>query len=282
MTNRRQFIKTLTVAAAGAVAMKSFAGNSLGNLHKAPVGLQLWTLRDTIQADTLNTLKQVSKAGYALIEPYGFDGSFYGIPAKEFRKMAEDLGLQITATHTGITAGNADSIIEKANDAGLKYLVLPSAGDRPFASIEDYKQLAAEMNIIGAKAQKASLRFGYHNHSHEFKEIEGKILYEILLSETDPDLVCFELDLFWIVKGGYDPVNYFNNFPGRFALWHVKDMAETGESTVIGSGTIDLKKIFSQAKKSGMKYFFVEQEEYQSTPIQSIFDSYTFISDQLL
>lgn len=282
MTNRRQFLKTLTVAAAGAAAMKSFAGNSFGNLPKAPVGLQLWTLRDTIQNDTLNTLKQVSKAGYTLIEPYGYDGSFYGFSAKEFRKMANDLGLQITATHTGINAVNADSFIEKANDAGLKYLVLPSAGDRPTATIEDYKNLAVEMNTLGAKAQKAGLQFGYHNHSHEFKSIEGKVLYEILLRETDPALVCFELDLFWMVKGGFDPVDYFNNFPGRFGLWHIKDMASTGESTVIGSGTIDLKKIFAKAEKAGMKYFFVEQEEYKAPPIQCVAESFTYINEHLL
>jgi sugar phosphate isomerase/epimerase len=251
-------------------------------MKKGDVGIQLWTLRDTIQKDTLNTLKQVSKAGYTLLEPYGFDGSFYGITAGEFRKMAEDLGMRVASTHTGITMANADLYVEKAVEAGLQYLVLPSAGDRQLETIEDYEHFAAEMNLIGKKTQKAGIMLGYHNHSHEFKKIGETIPYDIMLKNTDPSLVCFEVDLFWMIKGGFQPIDYFKNYPGRFALLHVKDMATTGESTVIGQGTIDFKSIFAQSALSGMKQFYVEQEEYKATPIQCVVDSYKYISQNLI
>jgi sugar phosphate isomerase/epimerase len=249
---------------------------------KKETGLQLWTLRDTIEKETLSTLKKVSDIGYSHIEPYGFDGSFYGIPAAEFRTIVEDLGMRITCTHSGITVENADVYLEAALKAGMEFVVLPSPMGRPAGIADDYKRLAEEMNLIGEKSRRAGIRFGYHNHDHEFMSDANGIFYDILLNETDPALVCFELDIYWIIKGGYDPVAYFTKFPGRFALWHVKDMAQTGESTVIGDGTIDFKKIFEYSEQAGMNYYYVEQESYTVSPVESVEKSFNYIRDQLI
>ncbi len=220
MKTRREFLKTIGVLSAGTMVLQAFPSC----MNKKEIGLQLYTLRDTIGKDTLNTLQQVSKIGYRHIEPYGFDGNFFGIPALEFRQIVEDLGMRITSTHTGITSENADAYLEAASRTGMEYIVLPSPGGRPASSANDVKKMAEEMNIIGEKSRIAGIRFGYHNHDREFKSESGKMFYDILLHETDPDLVCFELDIFWIIKGGCDPVAYFLKYPGRFALWHVKDM----------------------------------------------------------
>lgn len=279
MKTRREFLKTMGVLGASALAL-----NTLPSCMKPrkDIGIQLWTLRETIGTETLATLRKVSQIGYTHIEPYGFDGTFYGIPAAEFRTITEDLGMRITCTHTGITAENAEAYLEKALKTGMEYIVLPSPMGRPSDKADDYKKLAEEMNVIGEKSLQAGIRFGYHNHDHEFRSDENGVFYDILLNETDPGLVCFQLDIYWIIKGGYDPVAYFRKYPGRFALWHVKDMAGSGESTVIGEGAIDFREIFSFADEAGLRYFYVEQESYTVSPLESIEKSFNYIRNNLI
>ncbi|HNS18314.1 MAG TPA: sugar phosphate isomerase/epimerase [Bacteroidales bacterium] len=278
MKTRREFLKTVGVLSASTVVLRAFPSCSV----KKDIGLQLYTLRDTIEKDTLPMLEQVSRIGYSHIEPYGFDGNFYGIPAHEFRRIVEDMGMRITCTHSGISSQNADAYLEAAVKAGLEYIVLPSPGGRKVDTADDYRRMAAEMNKIGEKARQAGIRFGYHNHSGEFSSGDEGVFYDILLRDTDPELVCFQLDIFWIIKGGYEPVAYFRKYPGRFALWHVKDMDPSGESTVIGKGSIDYREIFTFAEQAGMEYFYVEQESYTKSPIESVKDSYNYIRNNLI
>ena len=278
---RREFIRTASLLSAGAMAMKAFPFN-IPNPLEEMIGLQLYTLRDTVEKDTLDTLIKVSEIGYNSLEPYGFDGKFFGYPAKEFRQVAEDLGMKVTSTHASITRDNASILAYEGAEAGLEYLVLPSFSGRPDKTPDDFKRAAEEMNRIGEITKKAGIRFGYHNHDFEFKDSDEGILYDILLKEIEPDLVCFELDIFWIIKGGQDPLVYFKNFPGRFELWHVKDMDEKGNSCVIGQGNIDYQKIFTHADESGMKRFYVEQEQYEDSPITETEKSYNFISNYLV
>ena len=153
MTTRRDFLKTMGVLGAGAVALNAFPSCN----RKKEIGLQLYTLRETVGKDTLAVLRQVSEIGYSHIEPYGFDGNFFGIPAREFRKMADDLGMRITCTHTGISAQNADAYIGAAAEAGLEYLVLPSPMGRKTETADDYRKMAAEMNQIGERAIESHL-----------------------------------------------------------------------------------------------------------------------------
>jgi sugar phosphate isomerase/epimerase len=283
MATRRDFLKNITlvsgVIAAGSVQAKSEAAK--GKMMKS--GIQLYSLRDVINSDLQGTLAAVSKIGYKSVEPYGFDGNFYGHSAKDFRKMCNDLGMVITGTHTGITLANAAEYAEKAVEAGLEYLILPSFSGRPDKTIDDYKIVAQEMNKIGEITSKSGIKFGYHNHNHEFRIIDGKLPYDVLLADTDPALVTFEMDIFWIVKGGQDPLQYFNKHPGRFQLWHVKDMGNDGESCIVGNGHIKFKDLLKQSKKAGLKQIVYEQEAYsEGSPIYCAEQSYKYIQKHLL
>lgn len=283
MATRRNFLKTITLVS-GVMATSSLqAGSESAKRKKIKMGIQLYTLRDAITSDLQGTLTALSKIGYNNLEPYGFDGNFYGHSAKEFRKMCNDLGMDITSTHAGITVDNASEYAEKAAEAGLEYLILPSFSGRPDKTLEDYIKVAIEMNQIGEITKKAGIQFGYHNHNHEFRLIKGKLPYDVLLDETDPALVTFEMDIFWIVKGGQDPLQYFDKHPDRFELWHVKDMGNDGETCIIGNGHIKFKDLLKHYKKSGLKSIFYEQEQYsEGTPIYCATQSYRYIQKHLL
>ena len=278
MKTRREFLKTMGALSASTMILHAFPSCA----GKKEIGLQLYTLRDTVGKDTLAVLQQVSKIGYTHIEPYDFDGNFYGISAPEFRKIVDDLGMRITCTHSGISSQNADAYLEAALKAGLEYIVMPSPGDRKTETADDYRKMAHEMNQIGERSRQAGIRFGYHNHDSEFKSYDSGVFYDILLRETNPDFVCFQLDIYWIIKAGYDPIPYFQKYPGRFALWHLKDMDSSGESTVIGAGNINYKEIITFADLAGLDYFYVEQESYSKSPIESVEESYIYIRNHLV
>jgi len=234
MATRRDFLKNITLVS-GVLATSSLqAGGEAAKGKKMKTGIQLWTVRDVINTDLSGTLTSLSKFGYNSLEPYGFDGNFYGKSASEFRKICNGLGLDITSTHTGINAANAAEYAGKGAEAGLEYLILPSFSGRPEKTLDDYKMVAQEMNQIGEITKKAGINFAYHNHAHEFKLIDGKKPYDTLLAETDPALVSFEMDIFWFIKGGQDPVQYFKNPPRRFQTWPMKDMGNDKSSCYLG------------------------------------------------
>jgi sugar phosphate isomerase/epimerase len=283
MATRRDFLKNITLVSGVLAASSLQAENEAAKGKKMKIGLQLWTIRDVINSDITGTLTALSKFGYNSLEPYGFDGNFYKYSAKDFRKICNDLGMDITSTHTGISAANAAEYAGKGAEAGLEYLILPSFSGRPDKTLDDYKKVAQEMNQIGEITKKAGINFGYHNHNHEFRTIEGKLPYDILLAETDPKLVSFEMDIFWVVKGGQDPVQYFKNHPGRFQTWHIKDMGNDGDSCIVGNGKINFKDLLKHSKKAGLKRFFVEQEQYaEGTPIYCAEQSCKYIQKHLL
>ena len=246
------------------------------------IGIQLWTLRNIVQDEPVKTLDALVKMGYNDIEPYGFDGNFYGFSAKDYARIIDDLGARLTSTHANINLENADELSDLAVQAGLEYVVMPSAGSRPVKTKDDYIKLSEELNKIGRIVSSKELKFAYHNHAFEFNPIEGDIPYELLLSNTDPEHVCFQMDLYWIIKGGGIPRDYFRKYPGRFKLWHVKDMGPDGKSCIIGNGNIDFKKIFKLADLSGMQYFYVEQEEYEKKPMECVKESRRYIWSELV
>lgn len=246
------------------------------------IGIQLYSLRDIINYDLTGTLDALSKFGYNSVETYGFDGNFYTVSALDFRKMCNDLGMEVTSAHSGITVANASIFAEKAAEAGLKYLILPSFNGRPEKTLDDFKKAANEMNQIGEITKKSGITFGYHNHDFEFKPVDGKLPYDTLLAETDPSLVTFQMDIFWVVQGRQDPLRYFSQYPGRFETWHMKDMAKNGESCIVGNGTIKFKELINHSKEAGMKRFFVEQEQYaEGTPLYCAEQSYKYIKKHL-
>ncbi|KQO32647.1 xylose isomerase [Flavobacterium sp. Leaf82] len=290
MVTRRNFIINTGLAATAVLAMPSLAFT----MDKKEIGLQLYTLRDEISKDVKVTLEKVAAAGFTTVETYGFSikDQFWGLSPIELKKILDQNGLKAVSGHYNLGSFLADgnttelkAAIEAATILKSDYLTIPWV-DEPFRqNISDYKVIATRLNEAAKMCQKAGLKLAYHNHDFEFQKHDGVTGYEILLKETDKDLVYFELDLYWVVRSGNDPVHLFAANPGRFKMWHVKDMDKLNPAlnAEIGSGSIDFKTFFKQAKQSGLKHFFVEQENnYNPDSFESIKTSCAFISKNLL
>ena len=275
--NRRRFIK-LSGSAGTGIALSTMMGGSLleacTEKVKPVFGLQLYTLRDVLPADPKAVLKQVAAYGYKQIESYeGPKGMFWGMSNMEFRKYMDELGMRIVASHSDIEK----DFERKAADAaaiGMEYLLCAWKG--PQKSIDDFKRFADEFNSKGKICRKHGIRFAYHNHDYSFKPVDGQLPQDVMMQGTDPALVDFEMDIYWVVTAGEDPEKWLKKYKDRFRLCHVKDRSKTagtdnGKNSVdLGAGVIDFSKVLRTAKENGMKYFIVEQEYYEnSTPMKS-------------
>jgi sugar phosphate isomerase/epimerase len=287
MPSRRDFIKHSSVLTAGLLATP---GEFLKT--KTPVGIQLYTLRGDIAKDARGTITKVAGLGFKQVETFGYrDGKFFDMPASEFSKFLQSLGLSSPSGHySGGGFFLKDEWQEKfkplltdAKAIGQQYVVVPYLEDN-YRNTESYKKLSQELNKAGEMAKAAGLQLAYHNHDFEFKDVDGQTGFNILLKETDPTLVKMELDIYWAVKAGHDPVTLFKASPGRYVMWHVKDMDNTEKKffTEVGNGTINFKNIFANAKLSGMKYFFVEQDVCPGPPLASAAKSITYIQKNLV
>jgi len=268
--SRRKFLQATGLFTAGAMlsANELFASKAaLKNF-----GLQLWSVRDDLAKDPKGVLKQVASFGYKQIESFeGAKGMFWGMSPAEFKSLMDDLGMKIISSHCNI---NQD-FEKKAADAasiGMKYLICPYKG--PQKSIDAFKKFADEFNAKGEICKKNGIRFAYHNHGYSFKAIDGEIPEDVMIANTNPDTVDFEMDMYWVVVGGADIEKYLAKYKNRFRLGHVKDRiknsTEDDASCILGTGSIDYASILPVAKKYGMEYFIVEQERWDnSTPLLS-------------
>ncbi len=268
---RRKFIQTSTVAAVGLMSLPSVWANAKG---KTSIGLQLYTLRDVIMKDVKGTLQSIATWGYKEVETYGYrEGKLFGMPVTEFGSYMKSLGVSVASGHYGIeqTTSNWDKACSDAQSMGQKYVVVPWMDKKYYSSLDELKKTCETLNKAAETAQKYKLRMGYHNHAFEFDTVEGKVIFDVMLEELDPKLVTMEMDLYWVVRANQDPLTYFNKYPGRFELWHVKDMDKTNRenNADVGTGSMDFPALFSSAKKAGMKKFFVEQETYPVNPMLS-------------
>ena len=277
-----------------------------------PIGIQLFTLFRQMNDDPKGTLKQIADAGYKEVESaFNTRGGYYGYKAKEFRSLVGDLGMKWRAHHaggaprrprptppastTGVSGAGAppqgapanpmpmnmppmlnlrdnyQQLVDEATEGGLSYLVCSST---PVGTVDEINKSVEVFQKTGEAAKKAGIGFAYHNHSTEFDAVEGgKTPYELILSQTDKDLVKMELDLAWATKAGKDPVELFKGQPGRFPLWHIKDIkADLKTITEVGNGVVDFKRIFAAAQLAGLQYIFVEQD--MAPGIESIQTSY--------
>ncbi len=266
MKTRRDFFKTAGGLALGALVIPGIAkGEKVKN-----IGIQLYSVRKEMLADAVGTLKQLANIGYKELESARSEkGNYYGLQPKEIKKIVSDLGMTLRSGHVHVDKDWQRSI-DGAAEAGQGYLIcssLPSKGQ----TIDNYKKVAETFLKAGEDCKKSNIIFGYHNHEYEFEKENGQVLYDVLLSNTDPQLVTWELDLGWVVASGNDPLAYFNKYPGRFPLWHLKDMdVQKQQSTEFGKGQIKVVEILKNSKKSGVKHIFVEQEEYASTAMESM------------
>ena len=277
MTTRREFLTTVGALAAGTLATPA-AGRITG---VRDAGIQLYTVRDEMLRDARGTLAKLAKLGFKEVESASSPkGRYYGLSPQEIRKVTHDLGMTLRSSHAPIIEGQWQRTVDEAAAAGQHYLVCPVLPTQEEGqTVSSYGRAAALFNTCAAACQRAGLQFAYHNHAYEFARQGGRVLYDVLLEETDPTLVKMEMDLGWAVAAGQDPLRYFTKYPGRFPLWHLKDMRrDKPESTVLGTGRLPIAALLRQAHKSGMKYFFMEQENYVNSPLIDLSRGMSYLS----
>lgn len=246
-------------------------------------GLALYTVRDSMMKDARATLAKVAQAGYVNVESAGYNnGKFYNLSPSEFKALLDEMHLTPISAHQGsVTFENADKQIADLKEAGFKYFVIPvppmgtfsyDAVNKRMGMKGGAKALAETLNILGKKCKDAGLELLYHNHDFEFnKDDEGNVVLDYLLEHCDKSIVNFQMDLYWVTKAGQDPVDYFKRYPGRFKIWHVKDMDDQGRFAPVGKGHIDFKRVLAEKKLSGMQYYYVEQDAcFNETPLEAI------------
>ena len=282
MNNRRDFLKLSGAIALGSLVTPTslFASNARAS---QPIGIQLYSLRADMGTDPQGTLKKVAAIGYKSIESANYaDGKVYGMEPTAFKTFTEDLGLKLTSAHLGGPQYTPETkseamdwwtkAIEDHKTIGTKYVIKPSM---PIPqTLKELDVWCDYYNSIGALAEKSGMKFGFHNHAREFELIEGKLMYAHMLENTNPKNVCFQLDVYWCKKGGYDAVGLLNKYAGRFPVLHIKDEKELGES-----GDMDFKPIFEAAYAQGMQDYFVEVEKYNFEPIESVRQSFVFLDE---
>ena len=271
--NRRNFIKdtTLSLAATGFLP-SAFAKNDFCK-KKIKAGLQLYTLRDDLQKNVESTLAKVAKLGYTKLELAGYDsGKIFGKTPSEFNKILINEGLSMVSGHilTGRENPNKkytmvndfERVIDDMKAMNQKYIVCAWLFPEERKCLDDYKKLALLLDKCAEKCNKYGITMAYHNHDFEFEILDGVLPYDILLRETDSDLLKFEMDMYWMTKAKQSPFKYFDQYPKRFPLWHVKDMnrEDSDKFAEVGSGKIDFKTIFQAKEKAGLKQYFVEQD----------------------
>ncbi|MGK6351938.1 sugar phosphate isomerase/epimerase family protein [Parapedobacter sp. DT-150] len=321
-TNRRIFLKQMGLGVAAAYVTPSVFSCSS---EQAPttireIGLQLYTLREQLAGDPTATLARVAEIGYDHVETFGAeikdsDASFWGLGVTDLARILNTHGLKTYSGHYDLaeylTPGNGNeellkTYLDTAASLNQRYLIAPVP---PMLLIDkltadDYRFMAEQLNKGGELAAKSGLKIGYHNHFWEFRTLEdGRKGLDILIEHTDKDLVVFELDLFWSEKSGTDSTAYFEKYPNRFPLWHIKDMDKNNTGPVtgpefdskpvmeitsaityteVGTGSIDFKKIMAEAQTAGLRYAFVEQDIITIDPFDSIAKSYAYVTEELI
>jgi sugar phosphate isomerase/epimerase len=255
---RRAFLASLLAVPAGPARAKSFP----------EPGLQLYTVRTLLERDYEGTLARIAGFGYREVE---FAGLYPSPSPRQTLAMLKRYGLSAPSGHASYEqlVGDLDAALAIANELGQRFIVCPSIDEGLRRSLDDWKQIAQSFNRIGEQARRAGLAFAYHNHDFEFRPLGGQLPYDVLLAETDPALVRFEIDLYWATSGGRDPLAYFQKYPKRFPLVHLKDMAADRSITEVGHGMIDFRRLLAEAERAGMVHCFVEHDD-PSDPMHSI------------
>jgi sugar phosphate isomerase/epimerase len=292
MNSRRTFIKQSGILAASVALMPSLACSMEKAKHA--VGLQLYSLRDLIPKDVKGIIAKVAEIGYKEVETfdYSLKNKFWGLDPKAFAALLKQHGLKAPSGHyemdhfiDGKTPDVLKTYIEAANITGGEYITVPYLQAPLRKTADDFKKIAAKLNEGATLCKASGLKLAYHNHDFEFTKFGDTTGYEILLNETDKNLVDFELDLYWAVRSAADPIALFKAHPNRFKMWHVKDIDKKDKNvnTEIGQGAIDFKSIFAQAKLAGAKHYFVEHEfNYKPDELGSVKTSFNYVNTQLL
>jgi sugar phosphate isomerase/epimerase len=288
--SRRSFLTSATLAAA-ASAIPS--GSIFAAESAPPIGVQLFSARQALAKDFPGTLKRIAALGYREVEAAGF----YNHSAASVKQMMDDAGLHCVSAHYSLAdlLKSTNATIEYAKALGLHYVICSAPWSADPAHLErysggawqgilhamtldDWKWNAEQFNRMGQTMHRAGLKFGYHNHTMEFRNQHGSTGYNILLTETDPLYVTLELDCGWAIAAGQDPARMLRRLPGRFSMLHLKDLkpAPAGTdpsnriSTEIGYGVVHFRPIFESAKATGIRHYFVEQEDFDKPVFQAL------------
>jgi len=290
MTTRRTFLKKTSLFTAGVLASPS-----LFSMNKQKIiGLQLYTVRNAMQKDAAGTLAKVATIGFNSVEGASYTGSqqFYGMDGKTFAKLLKDNGLIMPSSHyrlgedkeygaivKGTVLHEWNKAVDDASEIGAKYMVCAWLSPAERGSLDHYKFIAEQLNKAGEICKKQHIQLCYHNHDFEFEMQNNIYPFDVLIENTDENLVKLELDLYWVKKAQQDPIALFKKHPGRFPLWHIKDMDSSPKHafTEVGNGIIDFNEIFEHAHTAGLKYYFVEQDICPGSPFESITQSISFI-----
>src|SRR5687768_3410205 len=281
--NRRSFLATLGVAALGCAtggapgAAAAFGAGAPGSRKLDRIGLQLYTVRTAAAKDLPGTLARIAEIGYRDVEFAGY----HGRTPQEIRDLLARNGLLAPSSHIPIAdlRGNWKKVLDEAKTIGHEYLTIPWIGDADRATVDDWKRIATLFNTSAFEAKGAGLKFAYHNHDFEFRTVGGLVPFDVLLAETDPALVSFEMDIYWVVRAGRDPLEYLTRFPNRFSMFHAKDSAGPPQHRMVdvGAGTIDFARILAEGQRVGVRHVFVEHDN-PADPIASIASSYQHLS----
>ncbi|KYG82781.1 sugar phosphate isomerase/epimerase family protein [Roseivirga echinicomitans] len=284
---RRDFLQKSALTSAGLLATGSLFSQPFFEGKIKDFGFQVYTVRNVIKKDMAGTLKTLRKAGYDYAEFFDFaDGKLLGMPVKEAKTIIDDSKIKLKSIHvgTGTQTPNVSGTmvndwqraVDDAAELGAEYLVCAYLGGPERQTLDQYKQVSELFNKSAEICKKSGLKFAYHNHDFEFKEIDGQVPYDILLNETDADLVKMELDMYWLRYADQNPLKMIQKNMGRFPLWHVKDMSMDDDRAMkeVGAGRIDWKQLFAYDKDAGLEYFFVEQDgNWATSSVESLVTS---------
>ena len=292
INTRRKFLKQTGLASAASLLPLTLFSSS----PKFKMGLQLFTIRDAMDKDPVESIKYARSLGYEDGEIYGYDGEndlYYGMKSKEFKKVLEDLDFTISSGHYDFSSRfnlpntellrYVDQCIQGSKIIGSDYIAWPWLAPE-YRTLENFKILADKLNIIGDRVNEAGLGFAYHNHDFEFTEHDGEIGYDIILADTDPDLVKLQMDMYWVEHSSQkSPAELIGENPGRYVMWHIKDMDKvTRDYSEMGNGSIDYVAMLSSLDKDALQYYYIEQGgNFAQNSIQSITDSATYFKKHL-
>jgi len=280
---RRDFLRAAGAAALGAAALPPrdmpAYGHSPGEgarAHLAPLGVQLYTMRSVMPRDPEGTLARIAQIGYQTVEWWGE----YGRTPEQIRALLDRNHLRSPSGHYGLEALEGDAVdatLRAARTLGHHYLVVASTPPETQTSLDGWRRVADRFNVAAERIHREGFQFAYHNHDAEFHELEGRVPYDVLCEATDPHLVQLEVDLYWIITGGGDPIALFRRWPGRVPMVHVKDRTADGRMVDVGAGAIDWRGIFAHRREAGIRYYFVEHDD-PPDPFASIQASYAYLS----
>ena len=267
---RRNFLNQIGLL--GGISLAGLSIEACNSFSKYKMGLQLFSVRDAMEKDPIETLKKLKLMGYEDFETYGYDpntNKIYGLNISDFSQILKDLGLSTTSGHFGFSdyfnsnedklKWFVDSCIEASKKLKASYITWPWVHPDQRNS-ESFKILANKLNQIGEQVNSAGLKFAYHNHGYEFEDWNGTTGHEILIRVTDPDFVKLQMDMYWVVHSGKTPKELVDQHPGRYTMWHIKDMDKiTRDYSELGNGSIDYAKLLPDSEKSGLEYYYIEQ-----------------------